>query len=154
MFVASSTVEFKDERKRLGTIVGGLNVGLLARDEYLDFIICEDLSNKIVKGGKQSEYNRELETADLVIVLAGRKLGKYTLEELDLALATRDAHGSPRVVAFLKRCEPAGELGEGDLSIEALLDLLESRGVETRWFSDMAELERAFSEDDLIATLL
>ena len=80
IFLASSVVEFKEERQELAAFANSINKKIVKRDIFLEMIMCEDLSNAMAKERKQDEYNEYIRDSDYVLMLFGKTVGKYTIE--------------------------------------------------------------------------
>ena len=110
VFIASSN-ELTPEREKFDTLFNHLNEIYTARGVNLKSVKWEFLDSSMGREHKQQEYNRELKTCDICVVMFWQKFGDYTKEELDVANAELQANRKPvRIYVFFK--EP------GDISAE------------------------------------
>lgn len=84
VFVASS-VELSDERKEIIVLFDHLNDIFEKRGFRLKYSGWEKLDASMGRERKQQEYNNEIKTCDICLVLYWNKLGEYTNEELEVA---------------------------------------------------------------------
>jgi tetratricopeptide (TPR) repeat protein len=75
--------------------------------------MCEDFSETIGLGSKQSEYDAEIEESEYFYVMFYRKAGAYTIGEFDTALKKFRESGTPKIMTFFKEVE-------GDVPTEVL----------------------------------
>ena len=113
IFLASSVVEFKKERLELKAFINSLNNICVKKGVFFEMKICEELSSALAMERKQNEYNEYIRGCDYLFLLFGRSIGKYTIEEFDVALEHFKAKGTPKIFVYFK--QPAEEL----LDIEA-----------------------------------
>ena len=64
--------------------------------------IWEDLPAKMSQTSSQHEYNKKIKESDLFVLLAYSKVGKYTEEEFDTALASFKKYKKPFIYTFFK----------------------------------------------------
>ncbi len=84
VFLASSE-ELNEERERFGNFFNHLNRIFKNRGIWLEISMWEYLDKSMGKLRKQEEYNREIKTCDMCMVLYWTRIGDYTREELDVA---------------------------------------------------------------------
>lgn len=84
IFVASSK-ELNDEREKLAALANSLNTALMKLDINVIMVEWENLDSSKGKEAKQEEYNKELCTCDMCIVLYAAKFGEFTKIEFDTA---------------------------------------------------------------------
>ena len=72
LFIASSIIEFAQERASLSDFIRSLNDIYVPRGIYFQLTICEDLSNAVAKDRKQAEYNQTIREAQYFYILFGR----------------------------------------------------------------------------------
>ena len=84
IFVASSK-ELNDEREKLAALANSLNTALMKLDINVIMVEWENLDSSKGKEAKQEEYNKELCTCDMCIVLYATKFGEFTKIEFDTA---------------------------------------------------------------------
>lgn len=85
IFLASSN-ELEQERRQFEIEIYRKCKAWFEKDIFLHLDIWEDLSAKMSSTGSQSEYNKYVQAADIFILLAYSKVGRYTAEEFDKAL--------------------------------------------------------------------
>ncbi len=85
IFLASSINEFKDERNQIGNCIRKLQDRLIDDGIRINLFECEFFDNTVSIKRKQEEYNKEIPTSDIFIMLVGEKIGQYTLEEFNIA---------------------------------------------------------------------
>ena len=144
MFVASSINDFHNERMEIGAFVQQLNSRLIKRGEYLRLNMCEDMSDAIAaeKKRKQEEYNEAIRRSELFILLADRKVGEYTMEELGVAAAQYEKKGYPYICVFIKKRE-GEELSD---EMKRLEEFAASKKYECEMFEDMDVVKRKIEE--------
>ncbi len=109
VFLASSIVEFEDERAELGDFVRSLNDYYVERGIYFKLQLCENMSKAISSDKrKQEEYNQEIRESRFFYALFGREAGEYTIEEFDVALEQYKASGAPKIFVYFRKL-PEGE---------------------------------------------
>ena len=91
IFIASSIVEFGTERPQIAGILHAVD------RSYVVYLAEYDPD-----GDSQESINRHLETAEYFVAIIGRKLGKKTALEIDLALRRYREQGTPRVKFFIQ----------------------------------------------------
>lgn len=86
IFLASSIVEFKDIRHKIGEYVLEYNNKILDQEIKIKLFECEYYDSSIsVLNRKQDEYMEILKESDIFVMFVGKKLGNYTKEEYELA---------------------------------------------------------------------
>ncbi len=60
IFLASSIVEFRNERQQMGNFIRSLNDIYVKRGIYFELAICEDLGESVALERKQQEYNEAI----------------------------------------------------------------------------------------------
>ena len=123
IFLASSITEFASERKELEAFINGLNNIYHQRGIFFELIVCEDLSNAVQHESSQEAYNQEIRKSQYFYVIFGRKAGRFTLEEFDVALSSFREKGLPRVYTYFMVL-PEGE--EPDRSVIDFMRRLEN----------------------------
>ena len=89
IFLASSINEFKEERNEIGDFIRRIQDVLIDYDTKIKLFECEFHDNSIGLGRKQEEYNKEIEKSEIFLMLVGKKVGKYTLEEYNVAIQSK-----------------------------------------------------------------
>lgn len=84
VFLASSD-ELKEERTHIGDLFTHLNRIFIPRGTYLELSEWEHLDSSIGYQHKQDEYNKELGTCEMCIVMYWTKFGEYTNQEFSIA---------------------------------------------------------------------
>ena len=113
LFIASSIVEFAQERASLSDFIRSLNDIYVPRGIYFQLTICEDFSNAVAKDRKQAEYNQTIREAQYFYILFGRGSDRaddaiYTIEEFDTALNQFRKAGTPKIYTYFRQL-PEGE---------------------------------------------
>ena len=122
IFLASSVVEFKEERQELAAFANSINKKIVKRDIFLEMIMCEDLSNAMALERKQDEYNEYIRDSDYVLMLFGKTVGKYTIEEFNVAWECYRKRGKPQIFTYFKEFPQGEEVEEGVLDFMERLD--------------------------------
>jgi hypothetical protein len=138
VFLASSIKEFANERISLKNFVRQMANVLIDHDVYLKMFICEYADNAIADGRKQDEFSREIDDSDIFLIIVGRHIGEYTLEEYQYALDIQNRRGDGKIMACFKICE--------DTTVELInfKENLSAASVKAE-FSEIAELKSAFA---------
>jgi hypothetical protein len=110
IFLASS-LELKPEREKFEIFIGRQNKRLVKKNVLLQLDIWEDMGAELNKSRKQDDYNQVLHKAEIVLVLFWTKMGKYTLEEFDLAYRRflDSETGRPLLYVYEKTVAPPRE---------------------------------------------
>lgn len=113
LFIASSIVEFAQERASLSDFIRSLNDIYVPRGIYFQLTICEDFSNAVAKDRKQAEYNQTIREAQYFYILFGRGSDRaddaiYTIEEFDTAQNQFRKAGAPKIYTYFRQL-PEGE---------------------------------------------
>ena len=125
IFLASSIVEFEHERHALKNFCRQLENALIDCDIYLRMFVCEYADNAVAAGRKQDEFSHEIDDSDIFLILVGKRLGDFTLEEYDYVLETqrRRGDGLPKILAAFSACgdveQSAGDFAK-NLSVDAV----------------------------------
>ncbi|MDR0312498.1 MAG: DUF4062 domain-containing protein [Treponema sp.] len=147
IFLASSIVEFADDRMSLKNFIRQIENILIDQNIFLRMFICEYADNAIADERKQNEFLREIDDSDIFLILSGKNLGAYTLEEYQYAVSLHERRndGLPKILAAFKICD---ELGQSVKDFSAML----SADVERINFKEITELKAALVK--VIGTLL
>ena len=105
LFVASSITELHDERMELGVFLDNLKTRYW-KGLRLVYEICENNSPAANPKGKQSEYDDWIRDCQLFCFLVGKRLGKASRHEFDLAWDCLCQRGTPRILPFFKELPP------------------------------------------------
>lgn len=95
VFLASSD-ELIEERKEFGFLFCHLNRVFRPRGLYLELVPWEFLDSSMGPLHKQQEYNLELESCEMCMVLYWNKFGEYTYEEFSYAYERLKQGYNPR----------------------------------------------------------
>ena len=85
IFLASSIREFQYERNLIGDTIRKLQDYLIDDGIRINLFECEFADNSISNRRKQEIYNEELSDTDIFIMLVGKTIGEFTLEEYNEA---------------------------------------------------------------------
>ncbi len=86
IFLASSIVEFKNSRPKIGEYVLEYNNAMFEYSKKIKLFECEFYDSAVSLGRKQDDYMEVLKKCDLFMMLIGKKLGNYTKEEYEMAV--------------------------------------------------------------------
>ncbi|MCR4723748.1 MAG: tetratricopeptide repeat protein [Eubacteriales bacterium] len=131
VFLASSIVEFKNDRLCIGDYIRRLNDELFPKGMYINLVVCEEMSNALHVSRKQSEYNERIKECDFFYILIGKKAGGYTVEEYEIANAAFINKSSPKIRCFFRN---GNEAPSG--SAAALIDRIREDGYPVMDFPD------------------
>lgn len=96
LFLASSIKEFKEERRDIAAFVNEL--GGLYRDRMtLRCVLSDYQTTEAIPGGKQTLFDDQILQSQLFYLLIGKKLGKISRHEYEVAWQARCEQGSPGV---------------------------------------------------------
>ena len=124
IFLASSIVEFEQERDKLAARIRGMNNALIKNGVYLELQLCEDWTHAWSQGRKQEEFNDLIRDCHFFFAIVGKKVGKATQEEIDVAFLQFRESGSlkqPRIIVFFQKT------GEGEETPDADVFALQAR---------------------------
>jgi hypothetical protein len=102
IFIASSN-ELEEERGLLENFIGRKNKLLIKRNIFLESVIWEDFKDSISLTRKQDDYNHALLEADIVLSLFFIKVGKFTIEEFNLAYQQFLKYKKPLIYTYFKK---------------------------------------------------
>ena len=85
IFLASSINEFHIERLEIGNFIRIVNDRIESINMNIQLHVCEDVTEAISSQRKQDDYNDLIVQSDLFILLSGKTIGQYTLEEYEIA---------------------------------------------------------------------
>jgi hypothetical protein len=111
IFLASSIVEFEDDRLSLKNFIRQMENILIDHDIRLNMFRCEYADNALADERKQNDFLREIDDSDIFLILAGKNLGAYTLEEYQYAVNMHERRndGLPKILAAFKICDAVGQ---------------------------------------------
>lgn len=105
IFLASSITDLHIERMELGNYIRSLNDKFHSLGIYFRLHMCEDLSEEVEQKRKQDTYNEIIEKCDYFYIMVWNRIGKYTLEEFDVAMKKFKDINSPKIMTFFKEVE-------------------------------------------------
>ena len=108
IFIASSA-ELKYERLELVDLLLDLNEELEEQGIRLKPVLWEFMDSSMQERRKEDEYLTRLIECEICLVMFWRTLGEYTVEELDVAVAEKQAGRNPKLVLLLFK-EPADDM--------------------------------------------
>lgn len=108
IFLASSN-ELEADRRAFEIEIGRKNKLLQEKEIFLHLDIWEDLPAKMSPTRSQDEYNKQIEAADMFVLLAWNKVGKFTEEEFDTAYRLFKSTGKPAIFTWFKDLPMAPE---------------------------------------------
>ncbi len=105
IFLASSLVEFKNERSELVLFIRDLSDKF--EENYnikIKPIYCESIDPCMEKGRKQDCYNEEIENSEMVFFLFFTRAGEYTIEEFKIAYNhfKNSENHKPKIYVYFK----------------------------------------------------
>ena len=100
IFIASSA-ELKPERNEIVDLIQDIKDELEKQGVKLSPVLWEYMDSSMRDGRKEDEYLSKLKECEICIVLFWRTIGEYTLEELNVAEAERQAGRHPQKVYML-----------------------------------------------------
>lgn len=135
LFLASSIVEFEQERNELSNYIRMLTDISVKRDIYFALTLCEDLSSAVAKDRKQEEYNQKIRDSQYFCALFGRDAGEYTIEEFNVALEQFRKSGAPRIFIYFR------QLPEGQSASQSVKDFMERLDAENIYYTVFSHLD-------------
>ena len=102
IFIASSVVEFKEERKELQGFEAELDRIYKGSDIDFEINISDLLPKNLSKEGKQAEYNIEICKSRFAFFLIGKSVGEHTREEFRVAKEHFIDVESPLIYTFFR----------------------------------------------------
>ena len=103
LFLASSIVEFKQERMELGCHILTLNNMFIDRGVYLWLSSAETLSKAMTPQGSQDFYNQKIQESKYFYLIAGKAIGERTREEFEVAWKHFKNYGSPEIHTYFRK---------------------------------------------------
>jgi len=123
MFLASSIDDLSDDRNQIREFFEKINKTYSEQGLFFDLKLCEDYDAAVFIGGKQLQFDRDIEDSELVFFLFFRKVGEMTKHEFDVAYKALEAHGKPRIIIYVKYVESKEDINE---DVRAFMDILYS----------------------------
>jgi hypothetical protein len=141
IFLASSN-ELEADRQAFKLEIGSKNNSLKDMGVFLYLDIWEDLSTMMSQTRSQDEYNKQIGAADLFVLLAWNKVGKYTEEEFDVAYRLFKSSGKPSIFTWVKEPPQAAEP-----TLQTFKDKLSGLGHFPAFYKDAADLLLQFNKE-------
>ncbi|MFT3912431.1 MAG: COR domain-containing protein [Ferruginibacter sp.] len=101
LFLASSK-ELLEEREKIEQSLSRKSNTLRKKGFLIELLIWEDNKHITESIRSQDNYNLEIEQCDLFTMMFYSKVGKYSLEEFELANSLFKKKGTPRILIFQK----------------------------------------------------
>jgi len=135
VFLASSS-ELDIERAHIGDLFNDIN-SLLADTPVRVRLLKWEVFDPLFKGErKQSEYDQQVRNADVFVALFRSKAGKFTLEEVDVAIAAHAQNQRPQeLYCFIQDWQEKRELDMDELKTKLSADYV------TDSFTDIKDLK-------------
>jgi len=146
IFLASSAA-LQDDREQFQRFIGSKNNKLRKDGRFIELVIWEDLSDAMSKPRKQEEYNQAVRDCDIFVMLVATKVGRYSREEFEAALARFQESGKPRIHTYFKTAPvQTGKIPREDTqSLWDFEDRLKALGHFPTEYKDGDELENKFN---------
>jgi len=145
IFLASSS-ELKEDRKEFEIFINRKNKEWIPKGISLELVQWEDFLDAVSKTRLQDEYDDAIRKCDLFVMLFWTKVGPYTGEEFETALAQFRATGKPVIFTYLKDAPDIAGASEDDLmSLCAFKKRLKALGHFVTVYKSAAELKLHFS---------
>ena len=141
IFLASSN-ELEADRQAFKLEIGSKNNSLKDMGVFLYLDIWEDLSTMMSQTRSQDEYNKKIGVADIFVLLAWNKVGKYTEEEFDTAYRLFKSTGKPLIFTRFKEPPQAAEP-----TLQTFKDKLTGLGHFPAFYKDAADLLLQFNKE-------
>ena len=141
IFLASSN-ELKNEREKFEIEVYRKCKAWFDQGIFLHLDIWEDLSARMSDTRSQDEYNKNIEGADLFVLMAYSKVGMYTAEEFDKAFGSFKNTKKPFIFTYFKEIE-----GKAEPSLQEFKDRLSILGHFYAYYKDFNELWYQFNKE-------
>ena len=119
LFLASSAVEFEQERNELGSYIRMLNDIYAKRGIYFELTIWDDLPDAVTKDRKEDECSHEIRNSQYFYVLFGKDAGEDTIQEFNVALELFRKSGAPHIYTYFRK------LPEGQSASQSVKNFME-----------------------------
>jgi hypothetical protein len=160
IFLASSE-ELSNDRRAFELMIGRLNKQWRERGIIFDLVVWEYFIDAMSPSpdGLQQEYNKAVEACDIFVMMFFTKVGRYTLEEFETAIAKLAAGTGPRIYTYFRNDFIL--TGDIDDNIKSLLEfkarlrnlkkhyLTEYRNTEDLQWKFSRQLEMLYGSDSL-----
>ena len=105
VFIASSLTELEEERLQLWKFFGNINQIYNAKGIQLNWTAPENTSHEYVDDGSQSVFDQQIRDSQFFFLIIGKKLGKITRHEFDVALEQHKKTKFPVICAYFMPSE-------------------------------------------------
>lgn len=147
IFLASSS-ELKDDRKEFEIFIGRKKDDWIDKGIVLKLVHWENFLDAVSKTRLQDEYNQAIRACDIFVMLFWTKVGPYTEQEFETALAQFKATNKPLIFTYLKN-EPIspGSVDDDDFaSLLAFKKKLKDLGHFVTYYKNIDELKLHFNQ--------
>jgi len=101
LFLASSC-ELLEDRREFEIFINRKNKDWVQRGVFIELVVWEDFLDAVSRTRLQDEYNREIRSCDLFVMLFWTKVGQYTAEEFETAFGQFQATNKPFIFTYFK----------------------------------------------------
>ncbi|HTR11711.1 MAG TPA: macro domain-containing protein [Roseiarcus sp.] len=116
IFLASSS-ELKEDRREFEIFISRKNSDWIDRGVFLRLVVWEDFLDALARTRLQDEYNKEICTCDIFVMLFWTKVGKFTGEEFETALGHFKNTNRPFIFTYFKNeAIRIGDVSQDDLA--------------------------------------
>jgi hypothetical protein len=145
IFLASSW-ELREDRQEFEIFINRKNKDWVARGVSIELVHWEDFLDAVSKTRLQDEYNEAIRKCDLFVMLFWTKVGPYTEEEFETALAQFKATSKPVIFTYFKDAPNIESANEDDLmSLLAFKKRLKNLGHFVTVYKNIDELKLHFN---------
>ncbi|MDJ0902704.1 MAG: formylglycine-generating enzyme family protein [Xenococcus sp. MO_188.B8] len=146
IFLASSS-ELKSDREQFEIFINRKNKEYIRKGIFLELVMWEDFLDAMSRTRLQDEYNKAIANCNVFVSLFLTKVGQYTEEEFEKALATFKANKRLLIYTYFK--DSSISLSQVTSEINRLLDFkkkLSDLGHFYTNYADINDLKYKFSE--------
>jgi len=116
IFLASSS-ELREDRKEFEIFVSRKNSDWVDKGVFLRLVVWEDFLDALSHTRLQDEYNKEIRTCDIFVMLFWTKVGSYTGEEFETAFGQFKEINKPFIFTYFKNAAISmGDAKQDDLT--------------------------------------
>jgi hypothetical protein len=119
IFLASSS-ELKEDRREFEIFISRKNYDWVQKGEFVRVVSWEDFLDTLSQTRLQDEYNKEICTCDIFVMLFWTKVGRYTEEEFQTAFGQFKNTNKPFIFTYFRN----SAVSIGDVPHDDLLSLL------------------------------
>jgi len=101
LFLASSA-ELKDDRREFEILISRKNSDWINKGAFLRPVVWEDFLDALAQTRLQDEYNKEIHTCDIFVMLFWTKVGRYTEQEFETAFGQFKSTSKPFIFTYFK----------------------------------------------------